>query len=272
MPISCDVEIVPLTQHEFSVVDYEIMELAFALHNELGRFCDERVYEAEMRYRCVDRGFEAVSTQVPIRLTHSSFTKMLYADLLINGGALYELKTVDQLAAGNHTQTLTYLMLMGPNHGKLINWRPSSLQHEFVSTRLTPERRRQYRTDRTRWRAATEGYEDLYEVIVSLLSDWGSFLQTSLYMQAIACLHQNVSEKPQSVDIVINERVVGSQHMHLIGESSGVVLSSSTKKEHYEVHLYRLLQHTKLHRIQWINVAHHDISFVTLENPNVKTP
>ena len=266
MPISCDLEIVPMTQDEFLAVDYTVMELAFSIHNEFGRFCNESVYESELRHRCIESGFEHVATQVPIRVSHAAFSKTLYADLMINGGALYELKATEQLVPKNRTQTLTYLMLLGINHGKLLNWRPGSLQHEFVSTQLTPERRRKFRADSARWKSVAPSSKDLYDLVLALIQDWGLFLQTSLLMEAIAFLHNDISAEPEPIDVVHEGRIVGRQFMHLSGPESGFVLSSTSGRDHYETHLRRLLTHTHLSSIQWINIAHHDISFVTIEN------
>lgn len=270
MPISCDHKIVPMTQDAFVSIDYKLMELAFSIHNEFGRFCNESVYESELRHRCIESGFEQVATQVPIRVSHAAFSKTLYADLLINGGALYELKATESLVPKNRAQTLTYLMLLELNHGKLLNWRPSSLQHEFVSTQLTLDRRRKFRADSTRWKPVAPHSKGIYELILALVSDWGLFLQTSLLMEAVAFLHKDISTNPEPVDVVHEGRIVGRQFMHLMGPESGFVLSSTPSRDHYETHLRRLLQHTNLCSIQWVNVAHHDVSFITLEHSKNK--
>ena len=42
-------------------------------------------------------------------------------------------------------------LLMGMHHGKLINMRPESVQHSFISTRLTKEKRYKFIIDDWEW-------------------------------------------------------------------------------------------------------------------------
>ncbi len=257
-----------MSQRDFSSLDREVMEVSFDLHNEFGRFCDEKLFQSELCHRCREYGFDAVETEVPIVVSYETFRKVFYADLLVNCGGLYELKATEGISPRHQTQTLTYLMLMELNHGKIINFRRSSVQHEFVSTQLTSERRRLHRTDRTRWDPCASCCDALCDVTIALVKDWGAFLQASLYMEAIASLMDNVSTHPESVELFHGRRCIGTQPMHLIDPSVGLVISGATKTRHYETHLMRLLRHTQLSQIQWINFAHHDITFVTLNNPN----
>ena len=45
MPVTCDVNIGHVGQERFHAVDKVVMRHAFDIHNTLGRFCDERVYQ-----------------------------------------------------------------------------------------------------------------------------------------------------------------------------------------------------------------------------------
>jgi hypothetical protein len=44
MPISCPLDMQPLTADEFQELDYPVMGHAFAGQNELGRLCEEDAY------------------------------------------------------------------------------------------------------------------------------------------------------------------------------------------------------------------------------------
>ena len=52
MPVECSVEINPVGQERFHAIDRVVMRHAFDIHNTLGRFCDERIYQEELARRC----------------------------------------------------------------------------------------------------------------------------------------------------------------------------------------------------------------------------
>ena len=70
MPIKYSEMIKPVSEEEFHLLDYKIMELVFSIHKDLGRFCDEKIYQNELVYRCRNIGFKTVATEVPI---HNNF-------------------------------------------------------------------------------------------------------------------------------------------------------------------------------------------------------
>ena len=49
-----------LSSDEFEKLDYRVMGHAYASQNELGRLCDESVYEADMKARLLGEGFHFV--------------------------------------------------------------------------------------------------------------------------------------------------------------------------------------------------------------------
>ncbi|MEA2068095.1 MAG: GxxExxY protein, partial [Verrucomicrobiota bacterium] len=52
MPIECGVEVEAIGQEQFHALDKVVMRHAFDIHNTLGRFCDERIYQKELARRC----------------------------------------------------------------------------------------------------------------------------------------------------------------------------------------------------------------------------
>ena len=56
-------------------------------------------------------------------------------------------KTVTALNDSHKQQLINYLLLTGIKHGKLINFRPASVEYSFVSTTLTNEDRYNYSLD-----------------------------------------------------------------------------------------------------------------------------
>src|SRR5580698_4024127 len=104
MPIHCPATLACLSEDEFEQLDYRVMGHAYASQNELGRFCDECAYEADLKARLLADGFRSVQTQVPVTITHRDFSKTYRLDLVADD-ALYELKT-DTVLIGEHEAQL----------------------------------------------------------------------------------------------------------------------------------------------------------------------
>jgi GxxExxY protein len=136
MPIKVPSGLRALNYEQFAQVSYEVMEVVFAVHKELGRLFDEAVYQTEIACRLKDAHVE-----VPIEVWFESFSKTYYLDLVSGGGALLELKAVEALTDRHRAQLLNYLLLAELLHGKLVNMRPEAVEHEFVNAAMTREDR-----------------------------------------------------------------------------------------------------------------------------------
>src|SRR5580700_11625733 len=156
MPIHCPMTISRLGAEEFEALDYRVMGHAYASQNELGRLCDECVYEADLKARLLADGFRSVQTQVPVTVTHRDFSKTYRLDL-IPDDALYELKAETTLAAEHDAQLLTYMFLLGVQRGKLLNFRPAKVQGKIIATSLTQAERRRFTAMAERWSDLTPG-------------------------------------------------------------------------------------------------------------------
>jgi len=265
MPIEPSVTIKPILEDEFHSIDYEIMGVVFEMHKELGRFCDEKIYQNELAYRCQKMGFGEVATEIPIRVSYKEFQKHYYIDLLVDGRIMYELKTVEAITGQHRKQTLNYLFLMGMRHGKLVNMRPQSVQHNFVSTRLTPEKRYSFTIDDQKWKDLNDDSLWVKDLIVNLLAEWGAFLDTNLFYDAISHFRGGVEHVIKKIPVTIDSRVLGTQHMHLLKPEVAFKISSVTRAiSSYENHIRRFLSHTPLRAIQWINFNHEKIVFKTI--------
>ena len=51
MPITCRIRFEPISKDAFHELDYLVMNHIFACHNELGRLCDEDIYQADVALR-----------------------------------------------------------------------------------------------------------------------------------------------------------------------------------------------------------------------------
>ena len=99
MPFSTPFPLRPISQEEFAVIDYEVMRHAFASQNELGRLCDEVIYQHDLGLRLEGAGMGPIRTAVPITVFHQDFSKTFFLDLVVGDSAIYELKTVAQFVA-----------------------------------------------------------------------------------------------------------------------------------------------------------------------------
>lgn len=265
MPIECRFPVHPVDQEIFHAIDKVVMGHAFEIHNELGRFCDERIYQQELAHRCIGSGLNGLCEPI-ISVKHRDFEKQYFLDLLVNEGSIYEMKAVKGLSGQNEMQCIHYLLLAGLNHGKLINMRPESVEARFVSTQLTPATRHQYSIDADEWNPSAHEASRLYDTVIELLNDWGAFLDVQLYREALIHFFGGEEHVIQPVDIVINDRVIGQQKVALMTKDAAFHLSA-IKNHHqtYQKHMVRLLEHSSLKQVLWVNFQGNRIQFRTLD-------
>jgi GxxExxY protein len=101
MPIKTRIPIRPISQPEFRDVSFEVMRHVFAIHNELGRFFDEKIYKRELAHR-----LPGVHLEEPVDVTFDSFQKKYFIDVLVGDGALFEFKAAETLAGRHRAQLL----------------------------------------------------------------------------------------------------------------------------------------------------------------------
>jgi len=265
MPIHVEAPVEPVSDAGFDAVEYELMDVAYKMHNEQGRLCDERVYQGLMASRWKERGLGAAVREVPILVTHASFEKTYYVDLLVNSGIVVELKTAEALTGEHKNQVINYLLLAGLHHGKLINMRAESVEGRRVLTQLTPEKRRELNLHEDGWLPNTDRGRWFKEMMMALLQDWGGFLSTSLYQEAVMHFLGGRETVEKQVDFIVGPQVVGRQRIRLLDDANAFAITAIKANPHYyEQHLRRLLRHTPLNAIQWVNMINHNITFKTI--------
>lgn len=251
-------------QDEFHRIDCSVMRVAFNVHNTFGRLLDERFYQNELARRCRDSGF-TVHREVHVSINIRDFTKPYYLDLLIDNGIIYEIKRVSKLTATHERQLLHYLLLTGQHHGKLINFGTPSVESRFVSTSFTPDERKAFSFDRSHWRILGPRSRELEEIIYQLLTDWGACLELSLYEEGIIHLLGGPKRILRTIDIRCNGSHAGTYQMPHLGDTVAFHLSAvSHHFNDYQKHLLRLLRHTDLDAIQWINFNRTNITLKSL--------
>lgn len=263
MPIVPQHPIQRISEKDFHELDYTIMKLVFDTHNDLGRFYEEKIYQAELARRCKRSGID-VSLEFEVKLIHGDFQKPLYIDLLASGGSVYELKASSCIAEPHRIQALNYLFATETKHGKLINFRSKSVEHEFVSTQLNLDLRRNFCISDNQWSSGSH-VAGLRDLAIDLLNDWGAFFDTDLYLDAICHFLGGKDCVIRDTPVSSEKTMLGRQTIPHISDTEAFYLTSVSKNiPAYESHLVRFLKHTTLESIHWINFNRLNIHFSSL--------
>lgn len=261
MPIEVTTEITVLDQAEFYALNPRVLRIVFDVHNEFGRFLDEALYKTEIAARWEMAGLG----KVQINVRHETFCKSYFMDLLFNNGLMLEVKVAESLISAHRTQGLNYMFLAGLRHALLANLRPERVEHEFLSTTLTPTERRRFSLVDAGWLAVDEESRSFRERLAALLTDWGAFLEVSLYREALAHFFCGLQGAAGAVPVYSGGRLIGNQAVHFLNPDTAFAITASTKnRAGMAEHQRRFLNHTPLKHIQWVNLNRHDIEFTTL--------
>ena len=109
-----------MTENEIGTI---VIEVAIAVHQELGPGLLESVYEVVLVRGLQDRGLK-VERQVPVPIEYKGirFDEGFRADVIIDGRVILELKSVERVTAAHKKQVQTYLRLTGCKLGYLLNF------------------------------------------------------------------------------------------------------------------------------------------------------
>jgi len=261
MPIHCALKIKDLTKTEFDTIDRTVMGCAFDCQNDLGRLCDEFVYENDIANRLRAKHCD-VHTQVPVEVTHRTFSKTYRLDLVCNH-AVYDGKSVEWLVGKHDAQVLNYAMLLNVSHVKLINFRTPRVEGRLKYNALTSAQRRQFQINTGRWRPFTVDCHRLVETMRDLLCDWGTHLSVLLYEEALTSLYPSC-EVPSRIELRREGNLLGTHAVNQHHPDAFFVVTAITNERSHESHLRRLLNLTRLKGLHWINLNHDQIEFVTL--------
>ncbi len=264
MPISPAFPITRVDQDAFHAVDRQVRGIAFEIHNEFGKYFDEKIYQRELARRCAKNGLE-VAFEFPVNVSYAGFEKTYFVDLLINRSVVVETKTVARLAEPHTGQTLNYLFLCNLQHGVVLNFRSDRVQHRFVSTQLDNMSRQQFQLNVVGWNSCSPECPKLLDAMRSLLTEWGAFLDPALYREGLTYLLGGADRVEQVITLRSNGVDLGTQRVHLLNSEIAFSVTSLTRDAESSLrHQRRFLQHTTLKAIHSINLNHDQISFRTI--------
>jgi hypothetical protein len=84
MPVNCPLDVEPQTAEALQELDYRVMGHAYASQNELGRLCEETVYQHDLQARLLEDGFQDVQLEVPLTVSYGEFAKVYSLDLVVD--------------------------------------------------------------------------------------------------------------------------------------------------------------------------------------------
>jgi len=100
----------------------KILEACFEVSNELGAGFLESVYEKALAIALRQKGL-IVETQVPLTVRfRGENVGEFFADIIVEGKVMVELKAVKGLAAEHQAQLINYLKATGVEVGLLVNF------------------------------------------------------------------------------------------------------------------------------------------------------
>ncbi len=260
MPITTSIPIKRLSQKDFGEIAYEVMKHTFKIHNEIGRFFDEKIYKRLLAAR-----MPGVTLEASIDVRFQSFHKQYLVDVLVAEGGIFEFKAIEKLTGRHRAQLLNYLLLCDLAHGKLIDVRPESIEHEFVNTQWRFADRLQFEINCERWISTLPNANHIQDYLIAFLNDVGSGLETSLYQEAIIHSLGGHEKTDSEIQVTVAGQNVGQQNMPMLSNHIALKVTSLDRSiDAHELHSRKLLAHTDLQAMAWINITLKQITFTTL--------
>lgn len=266
MPVHCPLQLRPLPDEAFEAIDRRVMACCYASQNTLGRLCDERVYENDVAARLRSEAVPDVHTQVPVTLTHESFSRTYRLDLVV-GEMIYEFKTVTAFAPDHDAQGIHYAALTGTDRVKLVTFRSERVVGRLLRSPLWRVNRRQFSVTTDRWLPLSDECPGLLTHMTALLTDWGAFLEARLFEEALVHLSGGEAQCMRRLPVTRDGFELGTHRLACHAADVGFAVSAfSEAAPAHESQLRRVMHCLPLRGLQWINLNHAELQLVTLRN------
>ena len=262
-----EIEIRPTSRAVFAEVDAVVMRCAYAAQNHFGRLCEEAVYENDVKARLRAMGFKDVHTQVRLQLSYQGFEKAYRLDLVVNG-VLYDLKATDSLIPEHDAQALHYVTSLGLNRVKLINFGSPRVEGKLHAAPFAENDRRQVTINRCRWQPQSEACNRLAHWFEGLVRSIGGFLRSEVYEEALVWFCGGVDCCIQRLPLSRDDIVLGRHACRLHSDDCAFLVTAfkpGQGRENYRQQLQLLVNALPIRAVQWINVHHLDVSFITVQ-------
>ena len=117
----------------------DVRQIAYDVHVYLGNGYLEKVYENCLRHRLEKAGYSVEpQKQLEVRDEDGYLLGEYYADLVVNGELILELKSVNALRGEHYAQVLNYLKITGFTKALLINFGSYRFETRTVVPNFSP--------------------------------------------------------------------------------------------------------------------------------------
>ena len=264
MPIQRTLNLRSVTDAEFDLIDEAVMRCAYASQNKFGRLFDERIYENDVAARLRAEGFD-VHTQVPVTVTHGTYAKTYYLDLIVNE-MLYELKVAASLLKEHEAQALNYAMLQDIRRVKLINFGGEQVHGKLLRNAISESDRHMPTIRKSGFRVLTPECDKLIGHLKLLIKDWGTHLDSRLYSEALVAHFDGAGHCVQRVQVTAGKLNLGAHMIQVHSPRHAFTVTAfHSSQPGYQRHLEVLLQHVSLDGIQWINLNRSNLEVTTIQ-------
>ena len=107
---------------ESDILVKKVIQVCYEVHNELGCGYSEKVYEKALLIALGDAGF-AAEAQMPFRVFfREKLVGEFFADVVVEGELIIELKAVSSIEGAHKSQLLNYLKAANRESGLLVNF------------------------------------------------------------------------------------------------------------------------------------------------------
>ena len=120
-------------------LSYTINGLLFKVHNDLGRFCNEKQYADRLEYYLIKDGIEFEREKILSQAFEGEHTARNKVDFLIEDKIILELKSKRVLDREDYYQVKRYLVAINKRLGMLVNFRDKYLKPRRVLNPLAKE-------------------------------------------------------------------------------------------------------------------------------------
>jgi GxxExxY protein len=263
MPIIHNSGVRCLSDKEFHELDRLVMKCAYASQNAFGRLCDEAVYENDLAARLRSEGVSEVETQVPVAVSFRGFEKIYRLDLVVNG-MLYELKATDRISKAHESQTFHYAALVETGLVKLINFGGQKVEGRLKGCPFGRINRFDVKVDRKEWRSVTQQCHILSENVEACFRDWGGFLDSLLFQEALVWLNGGENRCIKRLPITREGIEMGHHRVAMHDSNIGFTVTSFEDIEAHKKQLRSLLDYLPMEAWQLINIRGDKLSLATL--------
>jgi GxxExxY protein len=262
VPIISRRQLNPFGRHDFGPIAYKLFGDVLAIREQLGRFFEEKHYRQALALRRND-----VLLEEPIVVSHGTFKKEYFLDMLVGLGGIVEFKAAEAISPRHRSQLMNYLMLSGLSHGMLINVRPEKVTHEFVNNAMTYADRLRFESVLQSGQSLRQEFERFSSTLLDLLRDWGTCLDLTLYEDALTQLFGGDEQVIRPVAVSIDGQWIGSQRLRFVGERTAfklTALEGDDGRIRFEHHARKLVEHTDIAGLLWANIARHEVTIRSL--------